>query len=245
MIKNILEDFKEFHVKPSAIIITHNIPEDTSIDPGAYSFPVKLINNKDAQGFGANHNAAFAASISDFFCVLNPDVRLDMNPFPTLLEALHSANVGIVAPIVFNAGGAVEDSARYFITPGQLVRRLFSKNAGIIPELLQPEHSALLYPDWVAGICMMFLADTFKAIRGFDEGFHLYYEDVDICARTQIKGYNVALCPKSRIIHLAQKKRFRDLRHLAWHISSAARYFRSDVYKTIRNGPHLHCHVPS
>lgn len=241
MIEKILGDFKQLSIKPSAVIITYNIPERLLIDPDAYCFPVKLVKNRVAQGFGANHNAAFAVSRSDFFCVLNPDVRLDMNPFPALLETLRFTEAGMVAPLVSNASGIIEDSARHFVTPGQLVKRIFRKKAGIIPELLQPDHPGLMYPDWLAGICMMFRADTFRAIRGFDEGYRLYYEDVDICARMRLDGYTIALCPKSLIVHHARRKRFRNPRYLAWHIASATRYFRSDAYKALKNGPRVHC----
>jgi N-acetylglucosaminyl-diphospho-decaprenol L-rhamnosyltransferase len=235
MIKKLLDDFKKLSIQPSAVIITINIPEHSVIDPDAYPFLVKIISNKVAQGFGANHNSAFAASTSDFFCVLNPDVRFNMNPFPVLLESLSSAGVGIVAPMVSNASGMVEDSARYFVTPGQLIKRVFRKKAGIIPELLRQDKPELVYPDWLAGICMIFRADTFRAIRGFDEGYRLYYEDVDICARMRFEGYSIALCPQSGIIHRTRRHLVRNPRYLAWHIASAARYFRSDVYKALRN----------
>ena len=235
MIKKVLGDFMKLSIEPAAVIITHNLPEDAQIDPDAYSFKVKIIANRSPQGFGANHNAAFEAGSSEFFCVMNPDVRLDMNPFPLLMESVSSGHIGIAAPLVSNESGAVEDSARYFVTPGQLIGRIFRKRAGIIPELLRRDCPGLMHPDWIAGICMMFHTDTFRAVGGFDEGYRLYYEDVDICARMRIKGFEIALCPKARIIHYTQNERFRNIRHLHWHIASVARYFSSDVYRKVRS----------
>ena len=72
---------------------------------------------------------------------------------------------------------------------------------------------------------MMFRADTFRMIGGFDEGYFLYYEDVDLCWRLRRQGYDVALLPMVRVIHAAQRASHRDLRHLGWHVSSMLRFF--------------------
>lgn len=41
------------------VLVTLNIPEDISSKPGDYPYPVRILRNTAARGFGANHNAAF------------------------------------------------------------------------------------------------------------------------------------------------------------------------------------------
>ena len=83
-----------------------------------------------------------------------------------------------------------------------------------------PNWIDILYPDWVGGMFMLFSREMFSAIRGFDERYFLYYEDVDLCARLTLRGYKVCLTPKSKVIHQAQRTSHRNLRYLRWHLSA-------------------------
>jgi N-acetylglucosaminyl-diphospho-decaprenol L-rhamnosyltransferase len=78
--------------------------------------------------------------------------------------------------------------------------------------------------DWVAGMFMLFRADDYRALGGFDEGFFLYYEDVDICARLWKAGRPVLACPKAQVIHDARRASRQNLRYMRWHAGSMARY---------------------
>ncbi len=174
-------------------------------------------------GFGANHNAAFEQCKSDYFCVLNPDIRIDENPFPKLIAELADPHVGVVAPRILNPAGNVEDSARHFPKPGFLVRKLFGLAGG-------PDYTVtptVISPDWVAGMFMLCRARVFAEVQGFDERYFLYYEDVDLCRRLRKRGYDVRMLPSVSAVHDARRQSRRNLRHLRWHLSSILRYFLS------------------
>ena len=49
------------------------------------------------EGFATNHNAAFRHARTPYFAVLNPDVRLNGNPFPALLSCMQDDRVGLCA----------------------------------------------------------------------------------------------------------------------------------------------------
>jgi GT2 family glycosyltransferase len=59
--------------------------------------------------------------------------------------------------------------------------------------------------DWVAGMFLLIRTEAFRALGGFDEGFHLYYEDVDFCARAWKAGWKVQVHPEVSVIHDAQR----------------------------------------
>ena len=80
-------------------------------------------------------------------------------------------------PLVQDPGGKAEDSARRFPTAAGLLRKLVTTPSG--PDY--PLDAGPIEVDWVAGMFMVFSADAFRAVSGFDERFFLYYEDVDIC----------------------------------------------------------------
>ena len=52
---------------------------------------------------------------------------------------------------------------------------------------------------------MLVRSADYMAVGGFDEGFFLYYEDVDICARLWRSGRKVVICPEAIVVHDARR----------------------------------------
>jgi GT2 family glycosyltransferase len=115
----------------------------------------------------------------------------------------------------------IEDSARRFPTPVSILRKAVARRA----EVDYPIKDETIYPDWVAGMFMVFPHEVFAALGGFNERYFLYYEDVNLCARLMLAGKRVALCPSASAIHDARRQSLRSLRYLRWHLSSMMRYF--------------------
>jgi len=201
------------------ILLTLNIPESVALPDDAR---VTVIGNAEPKGFGANHNAAFADCTQTFFCPLNPDIEFDRNPFPVLLDALGKSHAAVVAPLVKSPDGEIEDSIRHFPRPGSLLAKAFGVGDG---RYVVREGQSDFFPEWVAGMFMLFRSDDFRRLGGFDEDFFLYYEDVDICVRMWQIGMRILACPKVSVIHDARRDSHRRLRHLRWHLASIVRYF--------------------
>lgn len=227
LVLSLLDDLREHCSGMSMeVILTVNIEEALQFDTNNYGFPILIIRNPVPKGFGENHNAAFTLAKGQFFCVLNPDIRLNNNPFEKLLASLEDQSVGVVAPLVLGESGEIEDSARHFPTPFRILCKFFGGCKGgdyVIGE-------ETVHPDWVGGMFMLFSRDTFKRLGGFDQRYFLYYEDVDICARLRSLDYEVVLCPAARVIHHAHRSSHRNLRYLRWHLRSMLRFFISPVY---------------
>jgi hypothetical protein len=117
--------------------------------------------------------------------------------------------------------GAIEDSARRFPTPFSILRKAFLHRAEIDYQI----KDETIYPDWVAGMFMVFPREVFTKLGGFDERYFLYYEDVDLCARLAIAGLRVVVCPGASAVHAARRESRRNLRYLRWHLSSMLRFF--------------------
>jgi len=218
MVQNLLEDLRSCP-EVSRIIVTRNIPEPTVF---AAVDGVEIIENVYPKGFAANHNAAFTRCETEYYCVLNPDIRLPENPFPRLLDALRTRRAALAAPLIVAPDGNIEDSIRHFPT----ISRLTTKALGFADGRYEvAAGDPPLFPDWVAGMFLLFRAEDFAAIKGFDDRFFLYYEDVDICARLWRSGRRIVACPATRAIHDAQRASRRNLRHMRWHLRSMARYF--------------------
>jgi GT2 family glycosyltransferase len=206
----------------SELVVTQNLPEPALHPPSGMRVQQRI--NVTPDGFAGNHNQAFTGNTSRFFCVANPDIRLPSNPFPGLLAAMEDPAVGVVAPLVLCPAGLPEDNARRFPTPWNLGRKLMGMDDGRY-HLHPCEHPAPRPVEWVAGMFLLFRAEAFQDVEGFDAKFHLYYEDVDICARLWKKGWKVICDPGVTVVHEAQRASRHNLRYMGWHATSMARYF--------------------
>ena len=217
-----LEDLVQHNVTPERLVLTQNIPDNISWH--ATTSQTKHLYNSKPRGFGANHNIAFEYNRESFFCVANPDIRLLNDPFPALLRAMEDPQLAVVSPLVINTKGELEDSARIFPTFTNLLNKAIGQNDGRHHIQASP-HSLAEPVDWTAGMFLLFRSSAFKAVGGFDPAFHLYYEDVDICARLWNNGWKVGVSPNAKVVHDAQRTSRRNLRYMSWHAASMARYF--------------------
>lgn len=208
--------------RPSSVQLTLNTPEPFQGHPPIPGFSVHT--NQVPLGFAGNHNQAFKNARQPYFCVVNPDIRLPNDPFSALLRCMDDPEVGLVAPIVLHPQGTVEDSVRRFPTPGMLLNKAMGRDDGRYH--LTPNPTGEPEPvQWVAGMFMLFRTEALRDLGGFDEKFHLYYEDVDVCARLWKAGWKVVVDPRSTVVHHAQRASRHNVKYMAWHAASMARYF--------------------
>lgn len=226
LVHDLLRDLAALRPERCELVLTLNVPEPLPFQPEAFGLPVRLVANASARGFGANHNAAFRAASGEFFAVLNPDLRLPSDPFPALMRRLADPSVGIAAPLIEDGHGRIEDSARRVPTPLTILGKLVCGRRALDYAI----GSDVVYPEWAAGMFLVFRRDVFAALGGFDERYFLYYEDVDICCRARLAGYRVAVDPAARAVHLAQRESHRSLGHLRKHLASMARFFGSPTF---------------
>ena len=207
------------------LIITCNRPDIESFEylssKTDFPFIVRCINNERPLGFGANHNQAFKYCEFDYFCVVNPDIELENNPFESLLNAFSIANIGVTYPAQVDEKNALLDFERDLVSPTSVAQR----------NLLMQQHQSTKSPvDWISGAFIVFKSSAFRELEGFDERYFMYCEDVDICLRLQLAGYKLAKADAT-VIHHTQRRTLKNLQHLAWHVRSLLRLWNSASYK--------------
>ena len=74
----------------------------------------------------------------------------------------------------------------------------------------------------------------FEKLQGLNQRYHLYYEDVDFCARARLAGCAILVSTRAKVIHQAQRDSHRKLRYLMWHLHSAVKFFTSGSYLRIQ-----------
>lgn len=210
--------------------LTLNLPEPALANAHHCNWPfdLRVLHNECAQGFGANHNQAFALeqqqpAPATWFAVLNPDLTWTTDPLPRLLESAALPACGCAYPVQVDRAGKDQDHRRTVPTPLQLLLRY-----------ALGQRVAATDPDWVNAAMLVFPAQVYAGLGGFDERYFLYCEDVDLCLRLQLAGYHLAEARGAVVVHLAQRGSHRSGRHLRWHISGLWRLWTSAPFWSYR-----------
>jgi GT2 family glycosyltransferase len=216
--------------KVKKIIITINIPEKTEFLKNNKIF---FIKNNNPKGFGENHNIAFKYCKTDYFCVLNPDIKLIKNPFNELLKFISNSSP-LVSAIIVNKKYEIEDNARYFPTPISILKKLFFDHKGIYKSKNNLSGDKI-FPEWIAGMFMLFTKKIYKRLNGFDENFFLYYEDVDIWCRLKKLKKKILVIKNIRIIHDARRSSRKNLKYFLIHLYSMIFFFYKHLGRYTKN----------
>ncbi|MDQ7956701.1 MAG: glycosyltransferase family 2 protein [Pseudomonadota bacterium] len=199
------------------VVLTVNIPEADLLAGRRWSFPVERIDNARPMGFGANNNQAFRRCATPWFLVLNPDIRFDRDVLAPLL-AQARPDAGLLTPRILEPGKAAPEQHRRVLTPLEILRRR------------RPGYAIPAVPAWVPGLFMLFRAEAYAAVRGFDERFFMYGEDFDICARLALAGWRLQVGEDLLAHHEAQRASRTSRRHLYWHVTSLLKVWTSAAF---------------
>jgi N-acetylglucosaminyl-diphospho-decaprenol L-rhamnosyltransferase len=206
------------------VLVVDNASTDDSREVAADA-GFEVVSLEVNRGLAAAANVGVDRTSGPSFALLNPDVRAtSADDFPRLEEQLAEDGVGAVAPALVLPDGTLQDSARWVPTPLDLVVRRISRNdRGAVRVTNRP-----VDVEWATAACLVVRRSAFDSIGGFDEGYFLYFEDVDLCVRLRAAGFRVRYDPTVRLHHdyrAASRSSVRtpETRH---HIRSALRFFQ-------------------
>jgi GT2 family glycosyltransferase len=181
-------------------------------------------------GFGKGHNTILDSlkKQSNYHLILNPDICFSSKILNKLTDQLQKdQQLSMVAPKVLYPAGELQYTARKFPT----VLELFCRFMGIFKiytnkkEYKDEELTAPFFPDFVQGSFMLFKTKDFIELKGFDERYFMYMEDIDICRKIDLSGKRKLYFPATEIIHSHRKGSSKELRLFCIHISSIIKYF--------------------
>ncbi|WP_407354075.1 glycosyltransferase family 2 protein [Luteimonas sp. R10] len=186
---------------------------------------LRFIANPDNAGFGVACNQGARACDAPWIAFVNPDCL----PPPDALAGLHAhaqavAGEALLGADLVDEAGARDGAARRRDPDfGAMLLGASARSLDIAPDPAQP-----LQPvDAVSGALMLLPRALFERIDGFDEGYRLHAEDLDLCRRARQAGACVAVANDIRVVHVrGVSSRSRPL-FVEWHKHRGlARYFR-------------------
>lgn len=188
------------------IYIADNASTDNSVNFIEYNFPtVKIIQNQLNEGYAKGYNDALKDLKEKYFVLLNSDIEVTDNwiePIINLME--ENPNISACQPKILDYNN--KDSFEYAGASGGYIDNLgYPFTRGRIFDEIEPDNNQ--YDDvkeifWASGACFFVRADHFNEVNGFDNDFFAHQEEIDLCWRLKIKGYQIMVDPHSVVYHV-------------------------------------------
>jgi N-acetylglucosaminyl-diphospho-decaprenol L-rhamnosyltransferase len=195
---------------------------------------VRVIENERPLGYAANANRGIAETSAPYVVVCNPDTEAGPDAVAVLhrFAELHP-RAGIVGPELRHPDGTLNPSRRRFPTvSGTVVRRTpLRRVLGGTQRAhygLDERPSEPVQADWLLGGFLLLRREMLEELGGFDEGFRLYGEDIDLAYRAAKAGWERWYVPQAKVVHAHQAVTDRRLltRRTWWHWRGIARFVR-------------------
>ena len=188
------------------IYIADNASTDDSVSLIENNFPsVKIIKNQLNEGYAKGYNDALKDLKEKYFVLLNSDIEVTNNwikPIINLME--ENPNISACQPKILDYNN--KDSFEYAGASGGYIDNLgYPFSRGRIFDSIESDNNQ--YDDvkeifWASGACFFVRADHFNEVNGFDNDFFAHQEEIDLCWRLKIKGYQIMVHPHSVVYHV-------------------------------------------
>lgn len=177
-------------------------------------------------GFGRAHNYLAKRATGDILCILNPDTYAFSKNFLTLANEI-TPKGGIVAPALLE-----RDGSRQPWTMGGRVTPLSIIATNITKRPKPWLRDVSCHTEWVSGAVFFIPRTLFLEVNGFDEGYFLYYEDVDLCRRIRDRGHTIIWNPNVTVTHTSGAST-RDTDIQKKHYFTSQRFYITKFYGSL------------
>ena len=192
------------------VVVIDNASTDGSLlGLEALSLPVVIIRNAANRGFGAACNQGAAASTADCLLFLNPDAYVTARSLSRpmgWLAAPEHRDTGVIGIQLRGEDGSIARSCARAPTPGVIAARIVGLDVlfpGRVPSLFLTEwdHATSREVPHVIGAFYAIRRPLFEQLRGFDQRFFVYLEDLDLSVRVRQAGFHIYFLADAYVEH--------------------------------------------
>lgn len=230
--------------KARVIVVDNNSGDDSveklaaAIERECWSSWASMMPLSQNGGFAFGNNACMRIAMQtagqlDYLMLLNPDTVVLPGAVKSLLSFMDAQpKVGIAGSMLKDADGQVDSSAHIF--PSPLSELLGAARLSLLDRLLPhrvvtpPIRQSAYECDWISGASMIIRRQVVEDIGLMDDGYFLYFEEVDYCLRAHKAGWQCWYVPDSQVIHLEGSStgiRAAAKRRAAYWYDSRRRFF--------------------
>jgi GT2 family glycosyltransferase len=166
-----------------------------------------IIFNPVNGGFAYGMNRGLELAVGEYIIVCNQDVEMVEGIVEMVQYMKTFPRTGAMSPVLKSRSGIVQDSFRRYVTLPRLLQRNLLRL--LRPGLMKYDYPAGEKPfktDWLCGAFIMINRQVLNSVGRFDEKYFLYGEDVDMCTRIRLAGYDVVLFPKAITLYEGSRR---------------------------------------
>jgi hypothetical protein len=188
----------------SRVVVVDNASEDNTAaqvqSVNELDKRVRFFRNRVNHGFGMACNQGASALAEPWVCFINPDVYIEADTLSRVLaHASERAGAGLLGVELVDERGDVDpNSRRQDVSLKALLRARGRRDSLYVED----DGTPLQRVDAVSGALMLMPSNLFVKLGGFDEGFRLHAEDLDLCRRVRDAGYEVLVANDVRALHV-------------------------------------------
>lgn len=211
------------------VILVDNDSQDGTVKAIEKQYPtVQVIMNQQNRGFSKAVNQALNISCGRYLLMLNSDTRLQPRALKHMVASLdREPDIGAVGCKQRTEDGRLYQSCfpfpsvRDHLIYAAPFRRCVPTVQGALASKRVIDCSCSQDVDWINGACLMVRRDLMKACGGLDEGYFMYFEDIDLCLAIRQKGYRVRHVADADVTHLIGRsgEGRREQLNLVWEFS--------------------------
>jgi len=168
---------------------------------------ISLIDSKHNGGFSAGNNIGIRASKGKYCLLLNSDTIVRPGAVEKMVRLVdENPSIGIASPRLESLDGSPQESCFNFYRP--INEFIKASGTGVITKMLQgyqlsvPLCQENTFPEWVSFACVLIQRRVFDSIGLLDEGYFMYFEDVDFCLKARSAGWELINIPSAQLVHL-------------------------------------------
>jgi N-acetylglucosaminyl-diphospho-decaprenol L-rhamnosyltransferase len=230
--------------RPVDVVLADNGSTDGAPERAAARYPhVRLLRTGGNVGYGAAANTGLADVAQGYALVANPDVRFEPGSVDELLAAAGRwPRAATVGPAIRTPEGELYPSARDLPALGTgighaLVGWVWPANPWTARYRREGEAPRERPAGWLSGSCFLVDLPAFHSVGGFDPGYFMYFEDVDLAERLGRRGWLHVYVPSAVVVHEGGHATRREPHRMQRvHHTSALRYL-SGQYPGRRHAP--------
>ncbi len=195
---------------PVEIVVVDNASTDDSVAKLRLVRPeIRIIETGENLGYSAAANAGIAATSAAVVAVFNADLQINPGTGAALLARFNNEpDLGAAGPAVFSTAGTHFPSAR------NVPRLRDTVGHGTLGAVMPKNRFSRRYKeldadpkrsrdvDWVSGAAIWLRRSALNQVGGWDDGYFMYVEDVDLCWRLGKAGWRVAYEPEGSVVHI-------------------------------------------
>ena len=217
---------------PVEIVLADNGSTDGAPQRAAAEHPeVRFLPTGGNIGYGAAVNAGLAGLAQGYAVVANPDVVFEPGAIDELLAvAARWPRAATVGPAIRTPEGELYPSARDLprLSTGAghaLLGWIWPANPWTARYRREREAPRERTAGWLSGSCLLVDLAAFHSVGGFDPGYFMYFEDVDLAERLGRAGYLHVYAPSAVVVHEGGHATRREPHRMQRvHHTSALRY---------------------